>query len=1459
VSNTVTIQFKVVQDGKGFKIIGQEAEKTAKQTDKATKSTDKYNKGQKGVAQAGMNSTKAFSKMRSEMGGSSGIVAAYATFAANVFALTAAFGALQRAAQLQNLEEGFERLGNAVGRTSTMMAKSIQSITDGAISFDQAMRTAATGFSAGFSTSEIESLARVARGAATALGRDLPDALDRLVRGTAKLEPEILDELGIFVKINDAATKYADTLGKSASQLTAVQRRQAFLNEAITQGEKKFGAIAEEVEVNTYDQLAANFDKLAKSALNLFSNVLSPVIGFLANNTTALLGTLVLFGSTLASSMFPALTKMAEKQRDVAASTKEMAQEEAKRQKRAADMATASFLKKPSAATTAEGKDFKAVAALKKDLRAGTANSKSFEKAISSINSTMKRTETIAKKNGKALDKEHIDRMAQLEAQKQKIIALQEAQEGKTRTSRKAQGLSLFADADEGVAGGLERIGEQDSSLKGVRKGFSIANEEFTSFKDKTREGFKLIGKDAKGFGKIGFMLQKGFKMGSVGARLFGAALVNAIPLIGQIIFVVGLAVEGLGKLFKALTKPTKAEAQLAEITEKLEGKTKQLAETNEKLADGFQKIELNRMIRDGEELTDKMFDQAVAVGKARAEVKAYANELAVAAGALDEFSASVGNLADELAERENEGGVMAAVSNVTRDIVNGAGDILKGLGQGIVDGGKATVEAVKTAGGIISDDFGAASRFLVGLFGGDEALQNLDMAGVRGTMATFREETIGNFEKIKETLEDAEIASLVENAFGGQSLEEYIDAQLKTVDLAGTQEQANEQLKKVMLRVQAAISGGAKELQKQSDSINKFEENVKDASAALRAFAVKAKESNEFTVLGENLQLVTNAVNGLRETAQKSEGKFTFAQLLQEQIDAGNIKLDEFGTTFDEVVAEVESTDPDKVAAPFNALATAIATAADLLTNGKAKLEEFKTELKNLQAEAKQTKDLDTFSRSMKNFDKFGSFGLTGRDKFETAIPDFERRLELINDEERIQNKIAEQKANMNLAELEVLRLQNLGNEAILKQIEKQKNGILAQRDAQIELNRSKADGQVIDAGFEFQRGEESRVAETLSASAKGDSVGARAANFAKAGGFEALTKQDSDGIENFDNLKGKLEALNNLTGPMIENLKKLGPEGEVVAAISAGAFTMADSFITMTDGITGAVDTLGEKAKVAEFIAGSLAAVGSILAANSKAKIANVDKEIAAEKKRDGQSEASIAKIKAMEAKKDKIKRKEFETNKKMQMAQTVANTAAGVMGVWSGVKDPYVGPNLATLAAGTILALGAAQLAIIAGTSYEGGGSIGSASAPSKISVGSRQNSVDMSRAYNPAGELAYARGEGGIGSGMTDFRPAFTGYKHRYGGGYVVGEQGPELFMPDTSGTIIPADETEEVTQNAPVNVNFTIQAIDTQNMQEALTVQRGNIIEMIREAANNSGEQFLETVDTFGDTSQLGDM
>ena len=64
---------------------------------------------------------------------------------------------------------------------------------------------------------------------------------------------------------------------------------------------------------------------------------------------------------------------------------------------------------------------------------------------------------------------------------------------------------------------------------------------------------------------------------------------------------------------------------------------------------------------------------------------------------------------------------------------------------------------------------------------------------------------------------------------------------------------------------------------------------------------------------------------------------------------------------------------------------------------------------------------------------------------------------------------------------------------------------------------------------------------------------------------------------------------------------------------------------------------------------------------AADSQRRVAEVEKAIALEKKLDGKSAESVAKINAMEKKKEAIQRKAFETNKKMQMAQAIISSAS------------------------------------------------------------------------------------------------------------------------------------------------------------------------------------------------------
>ena len=253
----------------------------------------------------------------------------------------------------------------------------------------------------------------------------------------------------------------------------------------------------------------------------------------------------------------------------------------------------------------------------------------------------------------------------------------------------------------------------------------------------------------------------------------------------------------------------------------------------------------------------------------------------------------------------------------------------------------------------------------------------------------------------------------------------------------------------------------------------------------------------------------------------------------------------------------------------------------------------------------------------------------------------------------------------------------------------------------------------------------------------------------------------------------------------------------------------------------------------------------------AEAKAQTAEIDKQIAAEQKRDGKSAESMAKIKAMEKKKEEIERKAFERNKKMQMAQTVMNTAASIMGVMSGVKDPLVTAPLAVAQAVMFAAMGAAQLAIISKQTFQGGST--SIEKPrASLNIGKRADSVDVTRATS-AGELNYLRGGRttgqdlcGIPGGAMGRKGYAMGFKSGYAdGGVVVGERGPEVITPATDVDIVP----NFALGGGTTNVNFSINTIDASGVEDVLMNQQGNIIRMIRQAANENGEDFLETIDT----------
>jgi SLT domain-containing protein len=70
-------------------------------------------------------------------------------------------------------------------------------------------------------------------------------------------------------------------------------------------------------------------------------------------------------------------------------------------------------------------------------------------------------------------------------------------------------------------------------------------------------------------------------------------------------------------------------------------------------------------------------------------------------------------------------------------------------------------------------------------------------------------------------------------------------------------------------------------------------------------------------------------------------------------------------------------------------------------------------------------------------------------------------------------------------------------------------------------------------------------------------------------------------------------------------------------------------------------------------------------------------------------------------------------------------------------------------------------------------------------------------------------------------------------------YIVGERGPEVFTPATSGSITPNNQ---LTGGGSTNVTFVIQAVDTAGFDQLLTSRKGLITQIISDAQLERGRR-----------------
>jgi hypothetical protein len=317
-----------------------------------------------------------------------------------------------------------------------------------------------------------------------------------------------------MVRLDDATKAYAETLGKGVNELTQYERRMAFTNAIIDQGVTKFGLIADSVDVNPYDKLAASFTNLATSFLNVVNTVLSPMISLLANNTGALVGALVLFGTTVTQQMVPSLFKAAEGA--------------AKARDELADLADSqlSNLKINSKMSAT----FKSLA---EDIVDGSASIPKMEKGLAELVKTQTRHEALldrTKAKHGVDSKQYKDKVKLLSevTQAQKILT------AAIVTDYQAQAKNLESDA----LAFASKLKMRDALQYGVMAYQANA------------KAAQAAAMQSSMLGKVWVSLRTTAYGASVAVKILGTAFLTVLPYIGLIIAAVGLLYEGFQKLF---------------------------------------------------------------------------------------------------------------------------------------------------------------------------------------------------------------------------------------------------------------------------------------------------------------------------------------------------------------------------------------------------------------------------------------------------------------------------------------------------------------------------------------------------------------------------------------------------------------------------------------------------------------------------------------------------------------------------------------------------------------------------------------------------------------------------------------------------------------------------------------------------------------------------------------------
>lgn len=151
-------------------------------------------------------------------------------------ALGAALQFVKAGAILRQQELALDSLAKKYGTTADVIVKETKRASGGILKTSDAISQASRALTLGLKPDDVVKFSKIARAASKSMGQDFNQMFESITVGVARQSKLWLDNLGIIISVDDANKRYAESVGKLAKDLTDLERRQAFTNEAIRQG-----------------------------------------------------------------------------------------------------------------------------------------------------------------------------------------------------------------------------------------------------------------------------------------------------------------------------------------------------------------------------------------------------------------------------------------------------------------------------------------------------------------------------------------------------------------------------------------------------------------------------------------------------------------------------------------------------------------------------------------------------------------------------------------------------------------------------------------------------------------------------------------------------------------------------------------------------------------------------------------------------------------------------------------------------------------------------------------------------------------------------------------------------------------------------------------------------------------------------------------------------------------------